>query len=283
MMKGYSHPKYGDQRALARGVINHRVGRIRRMFKWGVENDMVPAFVFHGLLAVRGLQRGRTDARETDPVQQVARSVVDETLPILPPIVADMARLQLESGMRSGELIIMRACDLDMLGRVWLYRPTTHKTAHHGHERVIPIGPKEQEIIRRHLKTNVQAFLFSPRDSVAEFRARQRANRKTKVQTTQVNRKKKHPRKQPGERYTSTNYALAIAAAIKRHNDQVPEDQRIPHWSPHRLRHTWATELRRQFGLDVARAVLGHRTPAITEVYAEIDQAKAMEAMEQIG
>jgi integrase len=58
------------------------------------------------------------------------------------------------------------------------------------------------------------------------------------------------------------------------------EDHR---WHPHQLRHNAATKLRREYGLDAARAVLGHRSPAVTEVYAEVDAAKAVEAMERIG
>ena len=44
-----------------------------------------------------------------------------------------------------------------------------------------------------------------------------------------------------------------------------------------------ATQLRKEFGLDVARAVLGHSSPAVTEVYAELDLSKAAEAMEKVG
>ena len=44
-----------------------------------------------------------------------------------------------------------------------------------------------------------------------------------------------------------------------------------------------STELRREFGLDVARAVLGHSSPVVTEVYAELDGAEAEEAMEKVG
>jgi hypothetical protein len=56
---------------LARKVINQRVGRIRRLFKWAVGNEMVPPAVFQGLQAVEGLQRGWTEARETEPVGPV--------------------------------------------------------------------------------------------------------------------------------------------------------------------------------------------------------------------
>jgi hypothetical protein len=57
----------------------------------------------------------------------------------------------------------------------------------------------------------------------------------------------------------------------------------VPHWHPHQLRHTKATEIRREAGLDAARAVLGHRSPKVTEVYAEIDVNKAAEVMAKLG
>jgi hypothetical protein len=41
--------------------------------------------------------------------------------------------------------------------------------------------------------------------------------------------------------------------------------------------------LRRQFGLDAARAVLGHRSPTITETYAELDVGQAVEIMAKLG
>ena len=57
----------------------------------------------------------------------------------------------------------------------------------------------------------------------------------------------------------------------------------VPRWSPHKLRHCCATRLRREFGLDTARAVLGHTSPAVTEIYAELDERKASLAMAEIG
>jgi integrase len=54
-------------------------------------------------------------------------------------------------------------------------------------------------------------------------------------------------------------------------------------WHPHQLRHNAATAIRREFGLDVARAVLGLSTSAVTAVYAEADMEKAAEAMERLG
>jgi integrase len=155
MIEGYEHPEYGPQAALCRGVVNQRVGRIRRMFKWAIENELVPPSVLLGLQAVRGLQRGRSQARETEPVKPVPEAFVEAVLPHVRPPVAAMVRLQLLTGMRPGEVVILRAIDLDMTGKVWLYRPGsdqgahgTHKTAHRGQDRVIPVGPRGQQIIK---------------------------------------------------------------------------------------------------------------------------------------
>ena len=59
----------------------------------------------------------------------------------------------------------MRGIDLDMTGKVWMYRPGSdqgpagdHKTAYRGHRKVVALGPKSQEIIRRHLKPDVTAL-----------------------------------------------------------------------------------------------------------------------------
>jgi integrase len=111
--------KKGRKQSWARGVINQRVGRIRRMFRWGVENELVPASVHQGLMAVRGLQRGRSEARETLPVRPVPVAFVEAILPHVRAQVAAMVRLQLATGMRPGEVTIMRGIDLDMSGSVW--------------------------------------------------------------------------------------------------------------------------------------------------------------------
>ena len=56
---------------LSRGVINKRVGQIKRAFKWAVAEELVPPSVYHGLQALAGLFFGRTSARETEPITAV--------------------------------------------------------------------------------------------------------------------------------------------------------------------------------------------------------------------
>ena len=54
-------------------------------------------------------------------------------------------------------------------------------------------------------------------------------------------------------------------------------------WHPHQLRHNAATELRKEFGIEAASIILGHRSAAITEVYAEQDTQAAIAAMVKVG
>jgi integrase len=283
MIRGYDHPRYGPQPALCRNQVNARVKRIRRAIKWGVETGIVSADVLHGLQAVAPLKRGRTEARESEPVKPVPRTVVEDTLPLLRPMQADMVRLMLESGMRPGELVVMRACDIDMTGNVWLYKPTSHKTSHHGHDRVIALGPKCQEIIRRYLVPDTREYLFSPAKNMAERSETLRANRKSKVQPSQQDRRQRRPGRRPGNVYTVTTWSHSLTHAIRRYNAGKPEAQQIPCWHLHQLRHLRALELKREFGLDVARAVLGHRSPVVSELYAGLDLGAAAAAMQKIG
>lgn len=70
---------------VARATVNAQIQVIRRMFKWAVENELVPPSVYHGLQAVAGLRRGRSDARETQPVQPVPDDFVDAVRPHVSP------------------------------------------------------------------------------------------------------------------------------------------------------------------------------------------------------
>jgi integrase len=260
---------------LCRGLINRRVGRIRRVFKWAVAEELVPASTLPSLQAVAGLARGRSEARESSPVQPVPEEVARAVLPhVLPPVTA-MIELQLLTGARPGEVCAMRACDLDVTGEVWLYRPPRHKTSWRGKQRVVPLGPRAQAIIKRFLVPDVGAYLFSPARAMAERSASLRAARKTKVQPSQVNRRKTRPKRRPGDRYTTQSYGRAVYAACKKAG--------VARWHPNQLRHTRATEIRRQFGLEGAQVMLGHSRADVTQIYADADLSLALKIAKDVG
>jgi integrase len=270
---------------LCRNEINKRVRHVLRAFKWAVGEELVPPSVHHGLKAVPGLRRGRADVRESKPVKPVPVAFIDAIRPHVSRQVWAMVQLQHFTGMRPGEVIIMRTCDLDMTGKGWRYTPESHKTEHHGRLKRIPLGPEAREILRTWLRPELTAYLFSPAEAEAERHAEQRESRKTRVQPSQQNRRRRKPRKAPGQRYTVDSYRRAIRYGIKWANqeaERVGADP-IPHWHPHQIRHTAATRFRNKFGLDVAQAILGHSTPVVTAIYAELDEAKAAAAMELVG
>jgi len=259
----------------SRGVVNSRVGRIKRMFKWAAENELVEPSVYHGLQAVSGLRRGRSEARETEPIKPVPDEHVDAIRANVSRQVWAMIELQRITGMRSGEVVIMRGCDLETTGKLWLYRPASHKTEHHGHTRSVELGRRAQRVLRPFLKADLEACLFSPADVVEEQKAEKRRRRQTKVQPSQKDRSKRKPTRLPRDRYTPDSYRRAITRAC--------DNAKVPSWHPHQLRHTFATRVRKEFGLEVTRVLLGHTSPAVTAVYAEADRTLAASVVAKIG
>lgn len=125
-----------------RSLINRRMDRVKRVFKWAVAQELVPVTVYQALRTVAGLQRGRTTVRESEPVKPVDPEHVTATLPYLDLQVCTMIELQRLTGMRPGEVCGLKLTEVDRTAAVWLYCPEQHKTTHRGRRRVIPIGPK---------------------------------------------------------------------------------------------------------------------------------------------
>jgi integrase len=280
---------------LSRNVVNQRVGRVKRMFKWAASEELVPAGVVQALATVSGLPKGRSPARETEPVGPVPEAFVDAVWPYVTPHVWAMIGLQRLTGMRPAEVCALRASDLDTAGPVWFYRPARHKTAWRGKARVVALGPKAQAVMRPFLTLDLQAPLFSPRRAREERFAALRAARKTRVQPSQVSRRKARPKLQPAECYTTHSYGQAVKKAVARANRVIrereaeagrqypPDHVFVPHWSPNQLRHNYATAVRKNYGLEAAQVTLGHSTAAVTQVYAERDQALAVRVAAEVG
>ncbi len=123
-----------EQCGLSRGVVNNRINRIKRIFKWAVSEELVPPSSYEGLRAVAGLKFGRSNARETKPIQPAQDDWVDAVLPYTSPQVGALIQLQRLTGMRPCEVVMMRPCDLDMSRDVWLYTPADHKNRWRGHQ-----------------------------------------------------------------------------------------------------------------------------------------------------
>ena len=293
----------------SRKTINRQVGRIKQLFSWGVAKELVPGNVAYSIREVKGLKRGR-GGKERPRIKPVEDAAIDPVFPLVSLEIAAMIRLQLLTGMRPAEACAMSPTDLDTSKEPWIYTPAEHKTQHHEIERFIYLGPKAQEIIRPFLTTDLQACLFTPSAAEARRNEQRRENRQTPMTPSQRLRKpKKNPERAKGDRYSVATYRRAIARACdiafpppaplarqdretsRQWKARLTVDQRrelrqwyaLHRWHPHQLRHSAATRFRREFGVDAAGVLLGHNTLAITGVYAEQDQAKAMRIMAKVG
>lgn len=288
---------------LARSLINKRINRVRHVFKWGVENELVPPTVLDGLQAVAPLKRGRTEARESPPVRPVPQRLIDGVIPHVSDQVGAMIQLQLRTGMRPGEVVMMRRADVDTTGNVWIYCPESHKTEHHGFRRLIYLGPEAQMILSPYMNRMPHAYLFSPIEAEQQRRADLHSVRRTPLSYGNhpgTNRKRK-PARKPRDRYDVASYRRAITRGCdfafpwppsdgRNVSDLSDQEQKEFHewqkqhrWHPHQLRHNAATFLRREFGVEATRLILGHRSIAVTELYAELDHEKAIQIIGKVG
>ncbi|NOY41174.1 MAG: tyrosine-type recombinase/integrase [Planctomycetes bacterium] len=228
---------------LTRKSINRQIVRIRQVFTWAVGEEIIPATNLEALRAVKGLREGRSGAKEKDPIQPVSDDDIQATIKHLSPRVADMVRVHQLIGCRPAELVSIRPQDVDRSGAVWFYSPASHKNTWRGKSRSIAIGPRAQAILQKYLFGN---WCF----------------------VSQTDKGKP-------ERYLVSSYRRAITRACKRAD--------VEPWTPGQLRHTTASLVRKQFGLDAAQSILGHATANTTEIYAELDKSKAAEVAFRIG
>ncbi|QEG36351.1 tyrosine-type recombinase/integrase [Bythopirellula goksoeyrii] len=262
---------------LSRPYINERMRQIVAVFRWGASEGLIPAVVAQTLAIIPGLRKGRSGVREPSPVKPVDLSIVEDTLPHLSTVVAAMVKFQMHTGCRPGEVCGLRPSDVDRSGDVWEAKLTQHKTAHHGHQRTVYIGPQAQAILTPFLLRGAEDYCFDPREATEEMRAKRAEARKTPIScgNRAGTKRQKNPKRQPTAKYTTQSYGKAIYRACK--------DNDIPGWSPNQLRHSLATRVRSEFDLDAAKTLLGHQSIGITEVYAEKDRKKAIEVARMIG
>lgn len=303
-----------------RKSINRHLSRIRHVWKWAAGSELINPTCYHALLAVSGLQAGRTEAKESAPVRPVPEEYVTAIVPHLSAQVRAMVDLQLLTGMRPGEVCQMRTGDIDTTGKLWQYVPADHKTSHLGHHRTIYLGPRAQTVLGAWLRPILSECLFRPDEAEATRRQKMTDARTTpegQGNAPGTNRTRK-PKVEPGERYTVASYRRAIARACdaafplpehlarlrflvgKKRVRLEPKKQwraRLGdklwaeaiqwlsehRWHPHQLRHNAATRLRKEYGLEAAQCILGHKTLSVTEIYAEKNVAAAQRIMAEVG
>jgi integrase len=279
----------------SRNYINRQIHRIRNVFSYAVENELIKSMEnYVKLLSVKALEINQFGVRESTKVKPVPVAHVEEMLPYVSPQIKAMIRLQLLTGMRPGEVCIMRAKEIDTTGSVWQYRPFQHKNLHHGLDRVIDLGKRAQGIIKPFWRVNLDDFLFQPIESAAWHREQRRIKRNTPLSCGNVagSNVKAKPMRKPGHVFTEAVYLRTIYRGCDAAFPPPPEltdAQEIKHWhKDHRfhanqLRHTFATDMRKQHGLEITSLLLGHSKMDTSEIYAEGDREKARQIVASVG
>lgn len=92
--------------------------------------------------------------------------------------------------------------------------------------------------------------------------------------------RKSHFLKKLRPRYDKNSYRRAMLyaiAAARRVGVNVPD------FHPHQIRHTVATQVTKEYGIEAAKVLLGHRNLKVTEGYAELEKASAIKAASELG
>ena len=281
-------------------TINRRISTVIKMFKWAVSEEYIAPHIWQALLSVESLE-----SRYCNPTIKISKKVkavpietVRATQEYLSPTLKDMVELQLLTGMRPGEMVKLRPKDLDKTGDIWLYTPSgtalnsnEHKTAHLGHSRIVCIGPQAQAILAKYLFRSDDHYCFSPKEVVAAHQKQRCIDRKTPISCGNKPGTNRKGSQKFSPHYTTSSYRKAIARACDLafpaptdlHGNDLQEWKKANRWTPHQLRHTTGTIIRSKFDPDTSRTVLGHQTLDATEIYAEQDLRKAMNAAREIG
>jgi integrase len=267
---------------MSRRCINKMISRIKRMYAWAVEEELIRVEVHAALLRVRGLKRGKSEAREAAKIRPVSQSDIDAVLPLVPEVVGVMIRFQHLCGGRPQDVVQLRGTEIDRNGPIWEYRPRRHKTEHHNDEavpeqdRVLFIGPKGQTLIGPLLEGTPDDYLFSPQRSERDRNASRKQNRVSKMTPSQARRRPNPSRKRPpSAHYSVASYRRAVRRACLKAGIAI--------WFPNQLRHSRLTNIRKLFGLEASRVVGGHREIGVTQIYAEQDYDLARRVMAEVG
>jgi integrase len=239
------------QRRKARGTINNRMTRIKKIFTWAADRELIPFEAAARIKSIPNLKAGEQGVRERPAIKPVDQETVEKTLSFLTPNIQSFVRLLRLTGARCGELSQLRPCDIHPTedAEVLVFRPHRHKTEHHRHSREIYIGPQAREILTPLLAgVPSEGYVF------------QTARTKRPLRPNDV--------------------ASALRAAFLR---AARSEVELKPWHVHQLRHARLTEERREGSIDSAQLLGGHSTATMTQRYASPDASKAIEAAKKRG
>ena len=235
---------------LARKTVNRRVNRLKTIWRWAERRKLVPKGSWANLRTLPGLLPNDRRVRHLPKRQAATEAQVDALLAVpCRPVLKAMVEVQWLTGMRSGEVRVMRGIDVDRSGAVWVYRPQSHKGTWRGRERAVAIGPRAQAVLG--------PFLASGRPEDFAFRPPFRGGKRARL-------------------YSDRAYSCAVTRLARRAG--------LIGFCAYMLRHGAKQRITREYGLDAARSVLGQSSISTTNDYGDAcDLSQAVEAMARLG
>jgi len=251
----------------SRTTVNFYMARTMRMWKWALDAGLINVTVKTELTQVQPLKPNRTTLREPGRVLSVPDDDIKAVCRVSPPNFADMVRVHRLTGMRPEEVCAMTWEEIDRSSTPWVYLPSWHKNKWRRREvRAVLIGPKARRILSR---WKGEGFVFSPLKIIeAGFRGGRGQNASI-------------PTKRGIANWTTETYCTALKAYCRRSGVAI--------WTPNRVRHSFATDVRRRFGIAIAGCLLGHSSGMrVTEGYSHesaVDEIvrTGRAAIEEIG
>lgn len=148
-------------RGQCRKTVNVRAKQIQFVFKQAVSECLIHQSVWQALVSLQPIGRDRENAIDYEPASPVDHAIFEQTLKHTAPIHAAALRVQLLTGMRSGELLAMRPQDVDMSRKHWIYTLAKHKTVEHVGTRFIGIPEAAALILAEHMPAKWSEPWFS--------------------------------------------------------------------------------------------------------------------------
>ena len=128
---------------------------------------MIPAAVADALRQVDAIRKTARRPGDGSGASPSPRRHVDATSAhVRPAGRRAMVKLQLLTGARGRRGVIMVPWPATSTDRATLWTLPTgdyHKTAHHGHDRIVYLGPKSQAVIKPFLALESERYLFHRR------------------------------------------------------------------------------------------------------------------------
>ena len=259
-----------DPRLTRRG-INRKLQAALQVFKWGRTRGLVSKMVWADISVIEPLKKGEVgDRPERGRARRaVTLEEVEQVAKHCAPQVADILQLQAICGMRPSEALSLRWHDIskeplqdDPLG-CWIYTvPGGGKTGHHGHVTRYMLPPAAQAILENYPALPM-TWMFSPSKAMTERRARRRRQRRSKVSPSQARR----------DRNALRDYADKWGVnEYRRHVLRACEKAGIKPFTPHEVRHGFATWVANNQSILAASQALNHQHLSTTQAYVHVTE-----------